>query len=748
MDQYHDLKNELITINKQMLSLVVETKSIPSMSEKRFVAWESISDRIGKQLSDEIVRVAVIGSIKSGKSTFVNSLFKGDFVKRGAGVITSIVTRIRTGDAIQATLIFKTWNDINAEMNQALVLFPSSTWQGQNGLFDIRQSQDRQNLKQSIESLTSDQLISNDARDSHVVVLDSYLKSYDQVKDLISQVPAKQIFKDNQFETHQSYVADQTLAVYLKDIELIIPSTELKDNIEIADCQGSDSPNPLHLMMIQEYLLKTNFIIYVISSRTGVRQADIRFLSMIKQMGIISNVFFVLNVDISEHETIEDLNHLSQKVAEELRMITSPIELFTFSALLNLFHDAQRDMSSKDKNRFKQWKQEKNFSLLSFNETQRFNAMFYKHLTKQRFSLLLKNNMERIALIVNGMNDLTRIHQDILLKDRKSAESIIERILSQQQNMEKISTLAKNTLNGAIIEIKRDLAKQVDRFFDEKYGEVVMLVTSFIENYTISTDQYAQMLNESGFSNTLYVIFQDFKKALDRYVTEMIHPKVIGFIVEEENKINMFLKQITISYENMVRESIHDYGIAVKELGLHLKDDAVMTMEGADIHAVKSQLNIDIPAFISSTRYSLKIRTDAILHLSMYNARWIFKKIFRRNISAKETSLKALKRSIRPMKKEIKRSIIDHFRDYRENLKFQYIFKLTDSSSDFLFDKMIDRFDVLTTDLSEMVKLVGEEKGARNNAVSMLQSVEAETQKLTKKINQLREKIHQCENAC
>ena len=45
----------------------------------------------------------------------------------------------------------------------------------------------------------------------------------------------------------RAFVGNETLAVYLKDVLLEISSGNVESNIEIADCQGSDSSNPLHL---------------------------------------------------------------------------------------------------------------------------------------------------------------------------------------------------------------------------------------------------------------------------------------------------------------------------------------------------------------------------------------------------------------------------------------------------------------------------------------------------------------------
>mgnify|MGYP002045884287 FL=1 len=71
---------------------------------------------------------------------------------------------------------------------------------------------------------------------------------------------------------------------------------------EIADCQGSDSPNPLHFAQVQEYASRSNLLIYVISSRIGIRQADVRLLRNLHQLGLADQIIFVINLDLNEHE--------------------------------------------------------------------------------------------------------------------------------------------------------------------------------------------------------------------------------------------------------------------------------------------------------------------------------------------------------------------------------------------------------------------------------------------------------------
>ena len=165
------------------------------------------------------------------------------------------------------------------------------------------------------------------------MLLASYLKGYERVQELVEAEHATVIYENDRFALHREFVGNDSMAVYLKDVLLEIDSAGLGEGVEVADCQGSDSPNPLHLAMIQDYLMMAHLTIYVISSRTGLRQADIRFLSMIRKMGILDTVAFVVNCDLSEHESLEDLSGGIGNIEADLNLICPDPKIFTFSAL-------------------------------------------------------------------------------------------------------------------------------------------------------------------------------------------------------------------------------------------------------------------------------------------------------------------------------------------------------------------------------------------------------------------------------
>ncbi|MBU0987102.1 MAG: dynamin family protein [Proteobacteria bacterium] len=741
METYNFLKEELVKVNRDIFSLLSDTKSIARMADDSFADWEKTCNGIRRQITEEIIRVAVVGPIKSGKSTFINSLFKGDYLKRGAGVVTSIVTRIRSGKLLNAKLLFKSWDEINADIEQALVLFPSLSWRSESDRFDIRRKKERIDLQQALDALGTEHLITRDARNVNSVLLTSYLKGYERVQAVILADNVTRHYRDGSFAEHRDFVGSETLAVYLKDVQLEINTGTIDSNIEIADCQGSDSSNPLHIAMIQDYLLTTHLILYVISSRTGLREADIRFLSMINKMGIMDNTLFVVNCDFSEHESLVELNALIAKVKEELALIKTDPEIFPISALFNLFKAQPEHLSPKDGLRLEQWEKESALTVFSDQETERFKSYVYQKLTRERYALLLKNHLERLGVIAAGIDQWIYINQNLLSRDADSAGEIISKVAQHQESVKRMKTVIKNTLDGAVQKMQQKLKSDVDRFFDIRSGKVIKDVVEYIRSYRVSYDEYGENLKSTGFSNALYLIFQDFKHALDTYMAETVNPEVIRFVRTEELWIKNHLDSIADPYHLMVQDALSDYNQMMKSFGIINRAQAWQKrIRLPDLESIKNQMGLSLPPAVASLRYTAKIKTEAVLRLGFYTVVKLFKRLLKKPIQGKEEVL-ALEDGVLRMKRETEKSIIFLFKDYRENIKFQYFLKLIEAVSNNLYEALLDRFQAYVTDLSNMVELVSQKRFDKEQASEILKEMELTARQINQRIDAVREKI-------
>jgi GTPase SAR1 family protein len=727
MSTFESVKNDLISVNREMSELFTTAQSIPGISSFPLGNWERAGRTIEEQLGEDILRVAVVGAIKSGKSTFVNAVLEGDYLKRGAGVVTSIVTRVRKGPVLKARLVFKTWEEVNAEMEQAMVLFPSLEVNPRDEKFDIRRQKDRDELSRALTSLSGDQLISQDARDVNAVVLSTYLKGYDRVVNALAWDKATTLqFEGDAFVKHKDYVGDDSLAVYLRDMELQIPARQnLDDNIEIADCQGSDSPNPLHLAMIQDYLLKTHLIIYLLSSRTGVRQADIKFLSMIRKMGLMENIIFIVNCDFNEHEDIEDLKDLLSRIREEVAVMKPDPEMYAFSALFNLFGTLRTSLSEKDRLRLEYWEGESAMTEFSNGERKRFETDLDKKLTRDRFTLLVKNHVERLSVMAQGLRDWVTINGDILSKDADDARAIAEKIKMEQMQMDQVRAMIKDTLTGTSQTTKREIEKDINSFLDASFGDVIKEIQAFVRRYSIDTRNNAEDLDGMGFSATLYMVFQEFKHAMDIFMTETINPKLVHFIRQDEKKIDNLLVTVAGTYGTMVKDSFQRYESTLRTLGVELAGRSSDGDISLNVESLKRAAGLAVPPLVSSLRYTNKIRTEAIVRLGFYNFVKAVKKLFKRTIhDEREGQLAALRDGVRRIKRETERSLVFHLNDYRENLKYQYVFKLVDVAAENLYDMLVDRFQAFTIDISDMMDLVGKEHHVKEEAAHVLSTLD------------------------
>lgn len=106
------------------LSVIDSLATVSKHSDKSLVESRQLCSKIPSYISEGILRVAVVGVIKSGKSTFINAMSGRELVQRGAGVVTSITTRIRKGKKNRAIIHLKSWDDINSEIESCLELFP------------------------------------------------------------------------------------------------------------------------------------------------------------------------------------------------------------------------------------------------------------------------------------------------------------------------------------------------------------------------------------------------------------------------------------------------------------------------------------------------------------------------------------------------------------------------------------------------------------------------------------------------
>ena len=742
-DNYSFNRDEVFNIVQDIRNLLDRAEQESGRMNGSFENWRRTCNRIEGQIHQDIIRFAVIGAIKSGKSTFVNSLLHDDYLKRGAGVVTSIVTRIRKGsEGPKAVLHFKSWDDVNHEIENAVALLQDLIPTSETGHFDIRRQKDRSDLGKALESLKNDLVTENGTFNANGVLISNYLSGYEKVKESIDAEDHDIEFSGNRFSDHKSYVGDDALAVYLKDIQLDIDAELLQPGLEIADCQGSDSPNPLHLAMIQDYLVITHFIIYVISSRTGLRQADMRFLNIIKKMGILEHILFVVNCDFNEHDSLSDLDALVAKIRNELSIVKDDPRLFVFSSLFNLFAVRKPHLNRKDRERLEQWEKLDEMVGRSNEESRKFIDELTGHVFQDRFALLLNNHLERLSVVASSIKHRAVLNRDLLSGKLDLVKKAIDRIRQHQEKIQQIKMLIRDTLDGSSQKLITELKKEADLFFGER-NPVVGSVMEYIHAYRLDVSRYTPVLETSGFNKTVYLVFQDFKQAVDQFMAESVNPPIIRFLKEKEARIVSFFESVAMPYEKMIVDSFSDYNQMLGEFGIMNG----VVLQGAEIQSPDMEMilrmsGLKFPAADATMRYSARIKTDALLRFGFFSIIKNIKRLFKKPIeNEKEDAELALIQSMARMKQETGKSILYNFKNYRENIKFQYIMKLVEKVSEFMLEELDERFQFYMTDLTRMAELVDDKETSRKNTLEGLAEMDRRADDILNRIRMAKERI-------
>ena len=134
-------------------------------------------------------------------------------------------------------------------------------------------------------------------------------------------------------------------------------------------------------------------------------------------------------------------------------------------------------------------------------------------------------------------------------------------------------------------------------------------------------------------------------------------------------------------------------------------------VELPDTEYLKRTIGLSLPPLVANMRYSAKIKTEAVIRLGFYSVVKFFKRILKKPIHDKnEEEILALKDGVLRIKRETERSIVFHFKDYKENIKFQYILKLAEVVSKTLYEAIIDRFQTYVSNLSMVVERISEKR--------------------------------------
>ncbi len=763
MDADQQLIEKIEEITRDLSAAFYRMKSIPGMYDNTIKRELAACESISRHLKSEIIKIAVVGVIKSGKSTFINSWLKKDVLKRGAGVVTSIVTRVRKGKSLKAVVALKSWDEINDEMEKNLLFFPDlKNLAALNDInfdingkwFDLRRKKDRELLNQVKRQLCHANSVTKTGLRQEAVIINQALDGFESIKTKIQPESTELVFSGDNFDDYKEFTGNDSLAFFVKDVCLYVADSNLDFRIEIADCQGSDSTNPNHMVQIQEYLVSSSMIIYLVSSRCGIREADIKFLNIIRNMGLIDRVFFIVNLDIDEHVSLNDLIDVENRIKNDISYLKRNPSVFTFSSLYNLFFNSlNSSLSVKDKNRLKNWQQDTDLVSHSNRMTENFYSELNSTLTHERNLLLVANHVAHIRIMENNAEKKVDLFLQLLSENLTKAGTAVRNIKLMHERARKFDSTINTALELSIETLKSDIEKELHLFFDTPDGRVYKKIRQFILNFNFDYEKYELQFHKTGFNSTIYHMFHDFRAVFDSFMAETFTSEVAGFIKAQERKIDQCFRDVyssnhfdPLSVFAEFTDLTKEFQIAPPEYGksqpgkseLFEKKDSKSrkpAYDPVDLKSVKGIMGLAPPKPVFATKYSARIKFDSMAGFCFHFIAYLMSRVFKEKI--RPSGFSGLKSAGTRIKKQTLQSVVLYLNEYSADLRSKYFVKLVPAVSRDFHDKLMDGFQIGDVEMEKIESLMAEEKWEKESQIQILGSIKSFLRKIYSKIDAL-----------
>ncbi len=727
----------------QLMTVMDMMDQVPGLSDPGFSTYRSQCAAITGLLDSGKIKVAVVGVIKSGKSTFINALAGKELVKRGAGVVTSITTRITKGRKNRAVIALKSWDEINRVLEKALEMFPehphpsafpknsinhSPDFERSHGddRLDIRRSSDRQFLRQAYDKMVQDFPITDQGIRPEALVLKNALDGYEFLKDKTGADPVCLEFSGKDFELHQGFTGDPSRAFYVKDVCLEIFGKIIEPNIELADCQGADSTDPGQLSQILRYIESANFIVYCISSRNGLRQADMEFLRLIRKLGLFENILFLNNCDLSEHENLADLKAIESKILNELIFFLPHPRLYSFSALYDLFAAMEQRLTPKNRLRLDAWRDEARMVLYCSENSRKFREKFSEALAGQHFHLLFASHRSRLLSMAGAMDKAAGMALQMVKAKAPDQDKARQRVTRIREDGLRLRTIADNSVEGAVAGLENQIKEDLGHVFFKDAMNIRKKTRDFIRLTPIDPSPYRHLLRESGFRHILYLMFQDFKRKLDLFAVANILPDIKKMVQEQEKRVETYFQSLLDSYKIDLLKDKHilDQGPAAAStqapqnkdtrgsaFGHRETEKASDEPETIDMATIKKILGLELPETLFSPVYTPKVKAGAMTGLGFQSFLMLVASFLNKNTTFSFTP--GFNRAAAVIKKESQNLVGQQIEQYYHVLLNQYFIPLIQAATRDFKEKIHDRFslyDSLKEDMDRIFSLHEKEK--------------------------------------
>jgi len=705
--QVSHLHTNLETINNIIRSLRI---TIPEKNQQLDKWLTTIHDLLRLSATFSLP-ITVIGSVKSGKSTLLNTLIGQNILPMGAGITTTFVTAIRHGNDLhgEISLIPPDQAD-NLFQKSCHFLFASDLGESEVSFFE---PDDRQWIKQLLEDFSQKTTLTRHGSfDKDYQLLKNFLAGYDSLADYYQKGQLSLSFSQEELGQFRRFITSEPASTFLEQATVFFPFTILPTYVVMQDCQGLDTPSPGQQALAVQQLATSPILIYVISSRMGLRQADYHLLEHLHDLGLESKLFFVLNYDLEEHPSRDKMDELLNRCRQELAELGFDQPCYAFSALYHLYDQLKENnpLDKSEERRWLLWQEEPEKLELSATNWKSFTSRLLDLTGKQADEALLQHLNSRIIHIASRAHYLITARKKSLSLNQEEIDNSVDNHEKHKEKLRQVEEQLGTTLSSITSQCEREYFQKIESWFNQaKEGGIRSDLENIIEKYHIPED-----LLPTKNRNPLLPL-----KLLEQHFQQVIHPQL-------QEKLEISIHQFWQTLEKEIQSA---YTSQYSSLFFLLEKATGKKVDRQDQHNFPSPINWEdrLPKFSFSN--PLTERFSAVSKFSLIGKLLSDKlKQLRKRRSWHYTISSQLQHQAR---NELKGRLLD----YQERLKFLFLRPYLEKYEHLISDYLADFIHISTLEMSQQQNGLHDQGQQQEELFEILENQGNELEQLIENLN-------------
>jgi hypothetical protein len=744
MDGYRQFKKNIELRRSTLGERIEELEAHHLADAAQSALWRTLLSQANGSLEDRLLRIAVVGSVKSGKSTLINTMLDRDLLKRGAGITTAFITRIRSDSDVGGWVELKPWSQIQDEVNVALRMLPLfQEPSDENAELDVRRAADREHIRERVEEIQKEWQQVHGTLNSHFIILKNILEGYAELHEMVGNTVTRLVLDDRSIARHQLFAGAESHAAYVRDMELHVPTPWLGEGIEIADCQGSDSPNPLHLGHVQQYLMRSHFILYIISSRTGLRESDFKLLELIKTLRMASQTFFIVNVDLDVHSDAADMQRLLARVHEELNWVIPHPHVFAFSGLFQLLSGAGNSFPESERARRRMWERDEPLAESSRQGFSAFRKQLAQRVCEQRSRVICASGLSRLSMVAGSLRDTASVQSQFLDRDLSHLKESVKDLRAKQKDLQGTLETLKNAIGGLKDSLWQELGRATDDYFDLKDGLLIREILDMVDRYPVEARYERDLSDPRLLLKSLHRFYGSFRDAVSQHLVERTNARVIEFAREQEDILGKRFQDASRAFWSLYAKALDDYR---REAALHgIELSSPVGLQGGDWRAPSDLVPPTFGILLEQEGVS---RSILLMKFGLGRLSSLLADLRSRigtpgwSATRGTMSRESLEEAVGLVKSETSAEILEAFRNYIQTFKRDFLFRLLEQGACDLLEAFHSRAAMAQFDFTRLLEESREEEEIRLNRIALLARTREAAQTMLDELDELSCAVH------